>query len=418
MNPQPYTKPTGRWEQKLNPRLMRLLRPARRRILVRKQRMKQLEVIGAEHLLEAKRNQYGLLLTPNHAFHYDSNVLLEVGDRIGCPLTFMTAWQVFAMSNRFNRWLMRRHGCFSVDRDGVDVAACKQAMKIVREGHSPLVIFPEGEIFHSPDHVLPFREGAAVIALGAARRAERPVACVPVAMRIEYLRSPEESIAAILSRVEIKLGVRTSTGLTSMQRSIRCARKILTSLETQYLGSRSTGSLKDRASQLQYVLLERLETELRISKRDSSVLERISSIRKAIIEQQGALIDDGENARQLETLFICTQLLSYNSAEINANPTLEQVAGFVEKLEEDVFGSSSPSVMGDRKVVVSFGEPVLLQPGREQKTTASELTLQLQQQVQTLLDESKSSGQTAERTTLWKPMQSIIPAVRRSSKPR
>lgn len=428
MNPQPFTKPTGRWDHKLNPRLMRLLRPVRRRTLVRKQRMKHVEVIGAEHLHEARHRQHGILITPNHAFHYDSNVLLEVGDRLGSPLTFMTAWQVFAMANRFNRWLMRRHGCFSVDRDGVDVTACKQAMQIVREGQSPLVIFPEGEIFHSPDRVLPFREGAAAIALGAARKSERPIACMPVAMRVQYLQSPDASVGCALSKMERRLRMRETPQLTLFQRALRCANHLLTQLEIEFLGQRTQGSIADRAERLQQHLLESLERKLKVTQQPEPILERMSSIRRRIIENQSKAAMRIACEKQLNRLFTCTQLLSYTEATVDEMPTIEQTAGFVEKLEEDIYGTPSPTVMGDRRATVTFGEPIMLAPGKSKTTTASKLTSQLQQRVQTLLDQSRESSIAAtgsaggnnssnSGTTLWKP-KGIIPVVRRSSKPR
>src|SRR5262249_42593425 len=157
------------WAPKLTPWWVRLWQPARRRTLLHKQKMVRIEVEGAEHVRQALAEGAGVLITPNHSFHYDSYVLFEAAHRVGRPFHFLTAWQVFAMSSRFERWSMQLHGCFSIDRESADVQAFKQAVDILRMSPFPLVVFPEGDIYHTNDWLTPFRDGAAAIALSAAR---------------------------------------------------------------------------------------------------------------------------------------------------------------------------------------------------------------------------------------------------------
>jgi len=66
--------------------------------------MLQIDVQNMGPLRQALKDGAAVLLTPNHSFHYDSYVLFEASDRLGRPFHFLTAWQVFAMSNRFERW--------------------------------------------------------------------------------------------------------------------------------------------------------------------------------------------------------------------------------------------------------------------------------------------------------------------------
>ena len=63
---------------------------------------------------------------------------------------------------------------------------------ILQKKREPLVIFPEGEIYHCNDRVTPFREGAAAIAVTAARKAKRPIVCVPCAITYRYIEDPTE----------------------------------------------------------------------------------------------------------------------------------------------------------------------------------------------------------------------------------
>ena len=106
-----------------------------------------------------------MLITPNHSCHADPSVLYWVADQLRIPFYFMAAWQIFMRANWFRLLVLRHHGCFSVDREGTDIRAFRQAVEILRNKSHPLVIFPEGEIYHINKCVTPFRDGPSAIAL-------------------------------------------------------------------------------------------------------------------------------------------------------------------------------------------------------------------------------------------------------------
>ena len=110
---------------KLVPWAVKLPRGYRQRHLRRSQRLMSIEAIGIEHLENARAAGHGILICPNHSAHYDSAALYAAAGQIGQPLYFMPAWQVFAMSKRWDRWLMQRMGCFSIDRESTDRTASK-----------------------------------------------------------------------------------------------------------------------------------------------------------------------------------------------------------------------------------------------------------------------------------------------------
>ena len=173
MNRQPFEIPPKWWAPKLAPWAVKLTRGYRHRQLRRAQRVVHIEAIGLDYLERAIKSDQGVLITPNHSAHYDSAALYAAADQIGQPLYFMTAWQVFAMSRGWDRWLMQRLGCFSIDRESTDRKAFKQAVNILQGEPQPLVIFPEGDVYHVSDRVTPFREGAAAVALALLVRQKR-----------------------------------------------------------------------------------------------------------------------------------------------------------------------------------------------------------------------------------------------------
>ena len=180
----------------MTPWLVRLWRPMINRELSRGQRIVELDIGGIEHVQRALADGAGVMVTPNHSFHYDSYVLIEAAHRCGRPFHFLTAWQVFAMSKWHEQQVLQWHGCFSINREAADLQAFKTSVEILRTDPHPLVIFPEGDIYHNNDRVTPFRDGAAAIAMSAAKKADRPVVCIPAALQVLLSRRSDRGTEA------------------------------------------------------------------------------------------------------------------------------------------------------------------------------------------------------------------------------
>ncbi len=143
MNPYRMAPPPRWWPPRLSPTLVRLARPFRRRRRVLAQRLVEVRVRGAKIVADCIAAGQGVLITPNHSTHADPFTMVEAADQIGTAFYFMATWHVFDSEGRFGQWVLQRHGCFSIDREGTDLQAFKQAVKIVQHQPHPLVIFPE-----------------------------------------------------------------------------------------------------------------------------------------------------------------------------------------------------------------------------------------------------------------------------------
>jgi 1-acyl-sn-glycerol-3-phosphate acyltransferase len=398
MNRQPFESPPQWWPPKLTPWWVRLWQPARRRTLQHKQKMVRIEVQGAEHVRQALADGAGVLLTPNHSFHYDSYVLFEAAHRVGRPFHFLTAWQVFAMSSRFERWSMQLHGCFSIDRESADVQAFKQAVDILRDSPFPLVVFPEGDIYHTNDRLTPFRDGAAAIALAAARKGQRPIVCVPCALKYWYIDDPTPQLQRLMSRLEDRLLWRPRPDLPLPARIYRLAEGVLILKEAEYLGKPQEGAIPARTARLMDAILSGLEHRHGLPRRTARVPERVKELRRHIIGhlEQPDLADDGRQrlAEDMEDLFFVTQLFSYPGDYVAEKPTIERIAETLDKFEEDILKADYPAVRGRRRVVVRFGAPLSATAQRE-KNAVERLTDTLERQVQRLLDELNAQVQAA-----------------------
>lgn len=394
MNRQPYCTPPRWWEPKLTPWWVRMSRGYRRRQLEQQQLLDSIEVTNGEIVRQAINAGKGVLITPNHSVHYDAPCLYVAMDRFDLPLYFLTAWQVFGMATRFERIAMQRLGCFSIDRESTDRQAFKQSVQILQEKPHPLVIFPEGDIYHTTDVVTEFRDGAAAIALTAAKRAARPIVVVPCGIKFWYLDDPSANLLSTMRRIEERLFLRTDQNMPLADRIHRLAEAALALKELDYLGQTREGRLRDRIRHLLDAVLLQLETRHGIQHRGESPPARVKTLRQAVIaklNEPATPASPGDVLAErlgmdMEDLFFVVQLYSYRGDYLADQPTIERLAETVDKFEEDILGRDYPEVRGHRRVSIRFGNPLEVGVGAARQS-AAELTKTMHASVQRLIDE-------------------------------
>lgn len=383
----------------MTPWLVRLWRPMINRDLRRGQRIVELDVTGIERVQRALAGGAGVLVTPNHSFHYDSYVLIEASHRVGTPFHFLTAWQVFAMSKRHEQLALQCHGCFSINREGSDLAAFKTAVEILRSQPEPLVIFPEGDIYHNNDRVTPFRDGAAAIAMSAAKKAERPIVCIPAALKCFYLDDPTEELKQLLGRLEAAIHWRPRPDLPLDQRVYRFSEGLLALKELEYMGQAQSGLLKERTLRLADAVLTGLELRHHVQNKGGILPERVKEVRRTVIkaiEQEGLTVEEKERlTADMDDLFFVIQLFSYPGDYVAERPTIERIAETLDKFEEDVLKADYPGIRGTRRAVVRFGEPIPVPKEREAKGSVEAWTDLVESRVQGLLDEINAAPRRA-----------------------
>jgi Acyltransferase len=336
-----------------------------------------------------------MLLVPNHSGHPDPFVLCEVAEAVGRPFHFMTAWQVFATQSRPARRVMRWHGCFSVDREGTDLRAFKEAVGILSRGSNPLVIFPEGEVYHTNDRVTPFRDGPAAIALTARKHADRPIYVVPCAIKYRYVADPTPELDGVLAELEQRLFWRPQPKRSLVDRVLRFAQGALALKEIEYLGATQAGPLPQRIAGLIGHILGGLERTYGLNPRGVSVPERIKAVRRACLDRleqaHGHADRQAEVCGDLNDVFLVVQLFSYPGDYVAERPTIERLAETVDKFEEDVLGYPMARPRGERTVVFQVGEPIEVgqfeNSSAQPRRAARPLTDMLERSVQALLDE-------------------------------
>jgi hypothetical protein len=375
--------------------LVRLLRPARRLWQRWQFQLRRVEVRGLDHLRQARAAGHGVLIAPNHFAYADPFVLLEASDRARLPFYFMAAWQVFGAAGPLRRLALRQHGCFSVDREAADVRAFCLAVDILRQRPNPLVIFPEGEMYRVTGRVMPFLDGAASVALAAARGG-RPIVCLPAGITYHYLEDPTPQLTRLLDRLERAMRWRPAGDRALEQRTARLTEAVVALKELEYLGEAGTGRLGDRIDHLSDAILRRLEWDYGSGRPAAGVPRRVQLLRQHVVERSRRLRADDPRQRachgDLDDLFAVLQLYCYAAGRLSAGADLERVAAALDHLEEDVLGVPVAPPRAARAAVVTFGEPATVHPGHARKEAARALTRTLEQRVQALLDGARAGG--------------------------
>jgi 1-acyl-sn-glycerol-3-phosphate acyltransferase len=392
MNLQPYKTPPCWWSPCHSSPWIAFWRPFRRYRAKLEHGLVGADIQGTEYIREAMAAGQGVLITPNHPSHADPFALLEVADQMRLPFHFMTAWQVFASTHWLGRRVLRQHGAFSVNREGHDLRAYRQAVTLLQQPQ-PLVIFPEGEVFHLNDRVMHFRRGAATAAIRAANRSGRPVACIPCGIHYRCLGDPRPHLSTAMARLEQQVGLTPSSEMPLVNRIMRLSAAVLRLKEREYFGCVKRGSLDERTRDLIAALLGRLEIAYHVTSPRGTIPERVKELRRRAIARQEA-VNSSQSSEQgqhdLDDLFFVMQLFSYPTDYLGSSPSLERLVETVDKLEEDILRLNRANLRTNRKAVITFGAPVVV-PTDAARLAAEDLTATLQSRVQTLLDEMDRS---------------------------
>jgi 1-acyl-sn-glycerol-3-phosphate acyltransferase len=341
-----------------------VFRPVLRPILARVWGVTAVEIIGIESLRSALRERASVLLMPNHCRLCDALVVTVLGAQAGTPLYTMASWHVF-MGRRYEAWLLRRLGAFSVYREGLDRTAIRTAIELLVEARRPLVIFPEGILTRSNDRLGALYEGPAFIAQSAAKQRAKnePGArtlVFPVALRYRFLGRLEESAAPVLDRIETRLTWTPRPDLSLIERLRRVGDAILGLKELELVGEFREGALAERLTRLTDEILGPIEAEWKVKKGETDVPARVRALRKAIVpDLVEANISDAERDRrwdQLSRLNLAQRLSLYPSGYLEGQPSAERVLETVERLEEDL--TDVATVHRPLAVTVFVGEPL------------------------------------------------------------
>ncbi|WP_035603411.1 1-acyl-sn-glycerol-3-phosphate acyltransferase [Haloferula sp. BvORR071] len=332
-------------------------------MLRRKYNVPRLDDHGFEQARKLSAAGHAVLLAPNHADHSDPHVMTALIARHGMRSHFMAAREVFEVS-KAGAWALQSMGVFSVDRDGPDLSAIKTAITLLENSSDPLVIYPEGEIYHHHERLDPLHEGVASILLKAAARLKegKEAWLIPVGIRFHHDPGVEKTFSERLSRLEDRIGWMPKPKMPLDERIVRLGTGLLGLREMEYLGEAGRGSIQERLAAICEKLLTDAESRQGRDAKATTAPERVRAqryrIRKRLLdtdkpptpEERGLLLDD------LDRVFTALQAHSYIGDYFLQEQTLDRRAETIMKLEEDLLGF--PSYPTPRTARVNAGAPI------------------------------------------------------------
>lgn len=382
---------------------MRATRGLRSRLLRDEHRIAGIAFQGLEHLQPLLDRGDGILLTPNHCGRADGLVLLNMADHLGKTFCGMAAYQIFEGTAGARHFLFPRLGIFPVDREGSDLAAFKTAVSVVSEARHPLLVFPEGEVYHLGDRLTPLRDGAAALALAAAKRLNdrgKTAWIVPVGLKYRFPDDfdPRPAFHERMAAVENLLTWRPRVDQALVERIYHFAVALLCLKEFEHLGAPRQGPLTERLADLQQVILKRIEARRRAGRRadagGQSVPVRVKDMRKACLDVLADPKHTPEDATQarhdLDDLFFVLQAYSYQGDYVRECPSLERIGETLMKLEEDLLLERGcyAAPLGPRRVDLRIGPPINVAEhlGGPSRAAVPNLTVELETRIKSLLD--------------------------------
>ena len=397
------------WKPKPSRLWRAVLEPVRRHYLHNFYGIADVKIEGLEHLTKLGPTD-GALLAPNHSHDSDPHVMMHVGRQIGRRFYFMAAWQIFRMHKGLDGFVMQRMGAFSVDREGCDRRAVRQAVELLTGGQC-LVVFPEGEVYRTNERLTPLLEGVPFMAITAQKDLEKTgtgsrVWIVPAAIRYQYIDDIRPQLEQAMTRLESRMKLRPPADSPLHERITRYGEFLLTLKEKEAVGHsrESEGDIAARVAWLINALLERREKQhLKQSPSADTVPLRVKALRRHLIEVWTDPASDAAARRAareaLDDVQLALQLYSYPGDYVSSNPTIERMAETIEKYEEDLEGVGKPK--GRRSARVLFGEPIDLKPhaaGRP-RVVSAEVTHRLEEAIESLMRLASTAQSSSSRTT-------------------
>jgi len=367
-----------------------LLWPVLPRYLRRCHGVESFEILGADRLQASLEARHGIVLTPNHCRPCDPFIIGLLSKQLSQPVYLMASWHLFHQG-RFQTWLLRHTGVFSVYREGMDRESLKFAVQAVAAAERPLVLFPEGVITRANDRLNHLMEGTAFLARNAARqRAAKVTGQVvihPIAIRYFFRGNLEAAVTPVLEEIERRLTWRPRPQTPLFERIIRIGNALLTLKEIEYIGRQQTLDIKARLNTMIDALLVPLEQEWLKGKRDGDVVARVKSIRAAILpEMIAGEITEPERARRWEQIadtYLAQQVYLHPPEYFGSHPTPEQLLETVERFEEDL----TDTVRLHRPIhaVLQVGEAIPVDPVRDRNAETDPLMARLRADLETML---------------------------------
>jgi hypothetical protein len=334
------------------------------------------------------------MLAPNHCRMSDPMVLGVLGMEADCHLFAMASWHVFKQS-RFQTFMTRRMGAFSILREGHDRQAIETAISIMVSKRRPLIVFPEGAITRHNDLIEEMMDGPSFIARQVAKRLKKEgkpgeVVIHPVATRYAFQGDVAATLGPDLEALEKELSWQPQTHLSIVDRIGRIGQALLSLKEIEFAGEPRDGNLYERAEKLVEDVLSKLEAEWQVKETTGNAMVRVKRVRSVILpDMMAGKVTPEERERRwrdLAALYYAQNISHYPRDYILREKNLpERVVETLERLQEDF--TDTMRVHRPFHAVIQVGEAIPVGTERVRDELGDPVMAEVRRQLQTMINE-------------------------------
>jgi 1-acyl-sn-glycerol-3-phosphate acyltransferase len=209
------------------------------------------------------------IICPNHSSWDDTDMIFAFSSLVNENFNYLAAWEVLHSHFGYRTWL-QHVGCYSIIRGYPDRASFKATRNLLIKGKHKIVIFPEGEISHDSNNLLPIKAGMSQMAFSALRKLEAdglraPIYILPLALRYKIKGDARPALEEAMAHLEKALGMVVDHTVPLYLRIKKASRALLSKLEREYTKLPDPDlSFDNRIDCLRSQILERVADQLNV----------------------------------------------------------------------------------------------------------------------------------------------------------
>ncbi len=357
--------------------------------------LKGVNIDGAKEIFGQFGSKDSILIAPNHSHEGDAHVLLELSKEVQRQVYFMAAWQTFLGHGGIDGWFLQKMGCFSVDREGNDRRAIKEAINLLIT-RQMLVIFPEGEIHRLNGRLQPLLEGVAFMALNAqqklSKEGEGSVWILPMFIKYEMVGDVTDKAVRMLKECEDYVQGYVSPSNISLEERIYHFGEALLSIKEKELFEMTYEGMENLSERIAHdidLILSKIEEVYFQKICSDDVPMRVKNLRRKLLD---LWTDEGQSegvaqkaVEALDQVQVALQLFSYPGNYVREDPTAERMCETIEKFREDLFGNRKN--IAKRNARVTFASPMNMKQWNEagsKKKSMTKITANIEEAINNL----------------------------------
>jgi hypothetical protein len=356
-----------------------------------------------------------LIYISNHPSTREPPIAYVIGNLLYSRFYYMAAREVFDWGYGLVGKVIQSAGAYSIIAGTADRESLKTTRAILANPEGKLVLFPEGEPTGGEnDNLLPFQSGVTQLgfwgyedALKVDPKAE--IYVLPAFIKYRMLGSKEtiqKDIDKSLEKLENHFGLEKK-GKNVVQRLFSIGNRLILDNEKQFgIIPEESQTFDYRIGQLRHKILNFVADSVGLKKfnKDAHAIDKLRTILSTFEIVTLGLPDPKNELPSLEAAKwgrkYCQKAYDFITIQTQyliELPSAERIYEWIYRFETEVFGSSNPR---PTKAIVRLSEPIKLsekysiyKSSKTKKVVVEELTKELRNKIQSILDEEKRASE-------------------------